>query len=215
MCRPVTEAPGSAANNLLPSLPSRHGKFPKSWSFSSSRESQLQLVLPTKSCSPLLARLQPLLLLTLGHLDQPHKLRKQKPPSHTPTSRDSIWAALAAMQLSLSNIDAWIQSLEALNPATPLGLASQMSAEVEHPVGGPSSRAVNVSTYPLNDVVPCRTLVRAVLFASGIPFFPPAPAISHNLRSQTLAGYNLNLIKNSAPLGFLARNVLWNVETLS
>ena len=51
---------------------------------------------------------------------------------------------------------------------------------------------------PLDDVMseftPTRMLATAVPVSHGQPFFPPAAAISHKLRSQILAG-NINLVK--------------------
>ena len=47
---------------------------------------------------------------------------------------------------------------------------------------------------------PRRTLGTAVPISTGVPFFHPAAAVSPHLRSQILAGNDVNLIKScSAP----------------
>ena len=62
-------------------------------------------------------------------------------------------------------------------------------------VPGPSSRTPVADALP-DDVTPHRTLGSAVpAVSSGVPFFPPAAAVSPQLRNQILAGNDINLVK--------------------
>ena len=87
-------------------------------------------------------------------------------------------------------------------------LPSSLSAGPAHgpagssPFAGPAHGPTGVA--PDDDVTaarsegitfPRRTLGTAVPIATGVPFFPPAAAVSPHLRSQILAGNDVNLIK--------------------
>ncbi|XP_074508471.1 uncharacterized protein LOC141777803 [Sebastes fasciatus] len=102
--------------------------------------------------------------------------------------------ALFSIQSSLGNMNSRIQGLESVS-------ASPASRALPNTDGPSTSTAAASPTWSafapqIDDVIPSsfdditvprRSLGSAVQISTGIPFFPPAAAISHNLRSQTLA----------------------------
>lgn len=123
-------------------------------------------------------------------------------------------AALSSIQLSVSNMDSRIQCLETSTATLPFlpeasGIAHRASSGNIQPVAGPSLRANDVTTSPLDDVLVLhRTLGSAVPFSTGVPFYLPATAISPNLRSQILAGNDVNLVKILLCLDFSDKRVV-------
>jgi len=116
-------------------------------------------------------------------------------------SNDPVLSALSSIQFSLSDMNSRIQALES-------GSSSRSSANLLF--SGPSlenstsgTARLPVFTPQLDDdvtntaaaTIPRRTMGSAVPVSSGAPFFPPAAAISHQLRSQIVAGNDVNLIK--------------------
>ena len=96
------------------------------------------------------------------------------------------------IQSSLGDVNARISTLE--NNA-------RLTSSANAPVASTSDQVREQQHHqaPLDDVMseftPRRTLATAVPVSNGQPFFPPAAAISHQLRSQILAGNNINLVK--------------------
>lgn len=116
-------------------------------------------------------------------------------------SKDPVLSALSSIQFSLSNMNSRIQALES-------GSTSRSSANLlfSGPLAENSSSATAPARLPVltqqqdDDVInsgtiPRRTMGSAVPVSTGSPFFPPAAAISHQLRSQIVAGNDVNLVK--------------------
>lgn len=114
-------------------------------------------------------------------------------------SNDPVLSALSNIQVSLSDMNSRIQALECSS-------TSKSSANLLF--SGPSSENSSSATARLpvftqqqdDDVVnsvtiPRRTMGSAVPVSTGSPFFPPAAAISHQLRSQIVAGNDVNFVK--------------------
>ncbi|KAK2903576.1 hypothetical protein Q8A67_008289 [Cirrhinus molitorella] len=100
--------------------------------------------------------------------------------NYTVPSSDPVLSALSSIQSSLSDMNARIQALESgsapksTNPASAtvrLPLASELQ---DHDDITPAT-------------VPRRTMGSAVPVSTGSPFFPPAAAVSQQLRSQIIA----------------------------
>ncbi|CAJ1053430.1 uncharacterized protein LOC115597353 [Xyrichtys novacula] len=109
-----------------------------------------------------------------------------------------IMSALSSIQSSLSSMNTRIQTLEA-NVPTPFQATTQTFQDhvrTTSSIAGPSSQLDDVIPVPYDNItVPRRTLGSAVPITTGVPFYPPAAAISPNLRSQILAGNDINLVK--------------------
>ena len=90
-------------------------------------------------------------------------------------------AALSDIQLSLGDMSSRIAVLEAGVSRDPVPTFSRF-------VGAPAASD--------RDVVPRRSLASAVpAAASGVPFLSPAAGVSVQLRSQILAGMDVNLVQ--------------------
>ncbi|KAK2846247.1 hypothetical protein Q7C36_011101 [Tachysurus vachellii] len=88
--------------------------------------------------------------------------------------------ALHNIHLSPSNLDARIQALENLPSLVP----------------NTATASTTPASPPTLSLLPCGTLATALPApTAGAPFFPPAAAISPHLRTQILAGNNINLVK--------------------
>ncbi|XP_073667512.1 uncharacterized protein [Paramisgurnus dabryanus] len=107
-------------------------------------------------------------------------------------NKDPVLSALSSIQSSLSNMNSRIQALES---------GSRSKASANFSISGPScdnssstTARLPVFTPQQNDdvinsvTIPRRTMGSAVPVTTGSPFFPPAAAISHQLRSQIIAG---------------------------
>ncbi|XP_075891650.1 uncharacterized protein LOC142894270 [Nelusetta ayraudi] len=124
------------------------------------------------------------------------KAKAPDPATSSAVSNGSILAALSSIQTSLSGMDARIQSLEASAAASsqPPFVAAEFTSWASGgnfvPTAGPSSHVDDISTVLPDEIpIPRRTLGSAVPFSTGVPFYPPAAAISANLRSQILAAF--------------------------
>ncbi len=115
----------------------------------------------------------------------------------TAPANDAIFAALSSIQSSLSSMNSRIQTLEAAAAAPFSSSAFQTAVFTSRePAASSSMQASDVTPTPLDGItVPRRTLGSAVPISTGVPFYPPAAAISCNLRSQILAGNDVNLVK--------------------
>ncbi len=107
-------------------------------------------------------------------------------------------STLSSIQSSISNINSRIQALES-------GSASRIS---ENLLSGPASSNTASTTVTVrlpgaeqqvDDVIPAtiprRTMGSAVPVSTGSTFFSPTAAISNQLRSQIIAGNDVNLVK--------------------
>ena len=101
------------------------------------------------------------------------------------------------IQSSLGDVNTRISTLE--NNARLTSSGNTLVASTSDQVFSAHEREQQHHQAPLDDVMseftPRRTLATAVPVSNGQPFFPPAAAISHQLRSQILAGNNINLVK--------------------
>ena len=114
----------------------------------------------------------------------------------TAPANDAVLAALSSIQASLSSLNSRIQTLE--TTATPSSSSAFQTAVFtsREPAASSSTQASDVTPAPLDGIsIPRRTLGNAVPISTGVPFYPPAAAISCNLRSQILAGNDVNLVK--------------------
>lgn len=97
---------------------------------------------------------------------------------------DRVLTALLSIQGSLSDMDNRIQALESQRSAS----APRATFDAQT-----SSSSSNCAFFP---DLPRRSLGSALPAAStGVPFFPPAAAISPQLRAQILSGNDINLVK--------------------
>ncbi|KAF4095453.1 hypothetical protein G5714_024531 [Onychostoma macrolepis] len=105
-------------------------------------------------------------------------------------NNDPVLSALSNIQSSISDMNSRIQALES-------GSASRISRNLL--LSGPASSNTASTTVRLpgaeqqvDDVIPAtvprRTMGSAVPVSTGSTFFPPTAAISHQLRSQIIAG---------------------------
>jgi len=110
-------------------------------------------------------------------------------PGPSAFSDDPVLMALSDIQSSLLGMSARISTLEdgSLSTSTTASTSAVVS-DLHHPRQPQSD---DVTT----EFLPKRTLATAVPFSTGSPFFPPAAAISHQLRGQILAGNDINLVK--------------------
>ena len=128
---------------------------------------------------------------------------------------DPMVSALNNIQSLLATMNSRIQVLESgathsAGPSSSAGgmLPSSLSTGPAHgpagssPFAGPAHGPTGVA--PDDDVTaarsdgitfPRRMLGTAVPISTGVPFFPPAAEVSQHLRSQILAGNDVNLIK--------------------
>ncbi len=113
-------------------------------------------------------------------------------------NNDPVLSTLSSIQSSISNINSRIQALES-------GSASRIS---ENLLSGPASSNTASTTVTVrlpgaeqqvDDIIPAtiprRTMGSAVPVSTGSTFFSPTAAISHQLRSQIIAGNDVNLVK--------------------
>ncbi|KAL7383912.1 hypothetical protein ABVT39_020484 [Epinephelus coioides] len=107
-------------------------------------------------------------------------------------ANDAILSALSSIQSSLSNMNSRIQTLEACAPSSSSSFQAAVFTSRDQAASfsaaGPSSQTDDVTPAPLDGItIPRRSLGSAVPISTGVPFYPPAAAISSNLRSQILA----------------------------
>ncbi len=113
-------------------------------------------------------------------------------------NNDPVLSTLSSIQSLISNINSRIQALES-------GSASRIS---ENLLSGPASSNTASTTVTVrlpgaeqqvDDVIPAtiprRTMGSAVPVSTGSTLFSPTAAISHQLRSQIIAGNDVNLVK--------------------
>ncbi|CAM4547231.1 unnamed protein product [Leuciscus chuanchicus] len=106
-------------------------------------------------------------------------------------SNDPVLSALSSIQFSLSDMNSRIQALESgstSRSSTNLLFSGQSSEN-----SSSATARLPVFTQQQDDdvinsvTIPRRTMGSAVPVSTGSPFFPPATAISHQLRSQIIA----------------------------
>ncbi|XP_073318232.1 uncharacterized protein [Pagrus major] len=106
-------------------------------------------------------------------------------------ANDAILAALSSIQSSLSSMNSRIQTLEAAAvPSTSSAFQAAVFTSREPAAAAASSATQfsDVTPAPLDGIsIPRRILGSAVPISTGVPFYPPAAAISFNLRNQILA----------------------------
>ncbi len=143
--------------------------------------------------------LEPASTLATGAPNRACSLSSSARSSHsTIQNNDPVLSTLSSIQSSISNINSRIQALES-------GSASRIS---ENLLSGPASSNTASTTVTVrlpgaeqqvDDVIPAtiprRTMGSAVPVSTGSTFFSPSAAISHQLRSQIIAGNDVNLVK--------------------
>ncbi|XP_035264572.1 uncharacterized protein LOC118222813 [Anguilla anguilla] len=116
------------------------------------------------------------------------RARTQQPSNPNKQNKDPVLATLHNIQSSLSQMDVRIQALEAPSSTSDPRSATYFQGN-NRPDISPS--AVDDVSYapPPTVMAPRRTLATAVPAAlAGVPFIPPAAAISPQLRAFILAG---------------------------
>ena len=109
-----------------------------------------------------------------------------RPESLFDAPADPVIAALAAIQSSLGDMNSRLQTLEsrpAVSGPPPLPAASTPPVASAAPVPPVSLPPI----VPMSSA-PMRSLATAVPVPAGMPFYPPAAAVSPALRQQILAG---------------------------
>ena len=114
---------------------------------------------------------------------------KRAPPSPAASHLgDPVLAALDRIQLCMGEIDARLQAVE-----------SRRSPPDPAPAGAAAAAVAGASTVAVPPVVvpQVHTLATAVpAVSTGVPFIPPAAAVSPHLRSQILAGNAFRFVAN-------------------
>ena len=123
----------------------------------------------------------------------PKKGRVEPPTSFNASPTDSVLAALNNIQFSLGVMGSRIHSLESNSHAAPqVSRQSQPNDVTTIPANAGPAR-LPVAGLP---VMPQWSLGSAVPAPpTGVPFFSPAAAVSPHLKSQILAGNDINLVK--------------------
>lgn len=115
---------------------------------------------------------------------------------------NAVLAALKGIQGSLTEMDARLQFLEENNGGSRSSATAAAAAATANiraaagPSGAQAPTAADTPIGPAFDTIPLRSLGTAVpAAAAGVPFYPPAAAVSPYLRGQILAGNDINLVK--------------------
>ncbi|XP_041924424.1 uncharacterized protein LOC121688716 [Alosa sapidissima] len=118
-----------------------------------------------------------------------------RPGPSAPPANDPVIAALSNIQASLLDMTARISTLESdsIRPSSSPTVISasgvSTAPELRHLQHQPQRDDVTP------EFIPRRSLATAVPLTTDSPFFPPSSAIPHHLRSQILAGNDINLVK--------------------
>lgn len=125
-----------------------------------------------------------------GFTDASISIPAKRPRAHIDHHiQDPVLAALSNIQSSLNELDTRIHRLE--GPST--SAHQNTSPQPGPPFVSPATTAPG--TPPIV-ITPHRSLGTAVPAApTGVPFIPPAAAVSPHLRAQILAGNDINLVK--------------------
>ncbi|XP_073320947.1 uncharacterized protein [Pagrus major] len=173
--RPVSAPTVSAPSVSVPSAAAPPVSAPRKAQSKRKHWSQNSVVAPTPAAAP------------------PAK-RARAPATAVASSapaNDAILAALSSIQSSLSSMNSRIQTLEAAAvPSTSSAFQAAVFTSREPAAAAASSATQfsDVTPAPLDGIsIPRRILGSAVPISTGVPFYPPAAAISFNLRNQILA----------------------------
>ncbi|XP_073350214.1 uncharacterized protein [Pagrus major] len=173
--RPVSAPTVSATSVSVPSAAAPPVSAPRKAQSKHKHWSQNSVVAPTPAAAP------------------PAK-RARAPATAVASSapaNDAILAALSSIQSSLSSMNSRIQTLEAAAvPSTSSAFQAAVFTSREPAAAAASSATQfsDVTPAPLDGIsIPRRILGSAVPISTGVPFYPPAAAISFNLRNQILA----------------------------